>query len=71
MTRLDTELNVYKARYQWTNERLCDVLGIKDTAFRSKRKGKVPFTAKELVKLAQVLGMSIEETYELLPEINH
>lgn len=71
MSAIDTELNVYKARFQWTNEHLCEVLDISDTAFRSKRKGRAPFTARELKRLSELLGKSMDEIYDMLPEINH
>ena len=71
MLQIDTELDVYKRRHSWTNEQLCDVLGIGDTAFRSKRKGRSPFSARELKIVADLLGVSMEEAYEMLPEINH
>lgn len=71
LSRLETELNVYKARYGWTNQRICDVLGIKDTAYRSKRRGFAPFTAKELMLLSEMLNIEPKTLYDMLPPINH
>ena len=46
-------------------------LGITPRAMRSKRCGKVPFTAREVHEIAALLDVSMDEAYGLLPEQSH
>lgn len=71
MSDLDTELRVYKARYKETNQFFCDLLGICEDALIKKRKGIRQFTVREAKILADTLGMTLDELYEILPDINH
>ena len=71
MMTLDRALKVYKATYDWTNDRIMDLLGLGHSAYASRRKGQTEFTARELHILSEMLGKSMEEVYEMLPEINH
>lgn len=75
-TPLDAELGAYKGRYGVNDQYVRDVLGRGDSAlgkdaYIRKRKGTVEFTARELKRLAEMLGMTLDQVYELLPEINH
>ena len=75
-TPLDAELGAYKGRYGVNDQYVRDVLGrggspMGKDAYIRKRKGVVEFTARELKCLADLLGMPIDEAYELLPPINH
>ena len=66
----DTEIRVYKAKYQEGDQYLADALGISRVTFWSKKRGKTAFTAYELFTLADTLGVDPRELYESLPDVN-
>ena len=73
---LDAELGAYKGRYGLSNDFFLDVLGRDDkplgkNPFLAKRRGTQEFTFREVKVLADLLGMTLNEIDEILPEINH
>ena len=76
ISKLDAELGAYKGRYGVNYQYFCDLLGkdgkplYKDSLI-AKRKGTKEFTVREAKVLADILRMSLDELYEILPDINH
>ena len=70
MIDFDTEIRVYKARYQENDQFFADLLGIGRMSFCNKRRGIVPFTAYEVFTLADLLQIDPRELYESLPEVS-
>lgn len=71
LSELEVEIKVYKARYNATTPFFCSLLGICESAFINKVKGRRAFTAFEAFTLAETLGMEPSRLYAILPEINH
>lgn len=67
-TPLDKAIGHYLVDHGGSQQQLADILGISSAAWRKKRAGKTRFYADECYRLAQALGMTMEEVYRLLPE---
>lgn len=68
MIDFDTEIRVYKAKYNESDQFFLDLLGISRKTFWGKRKGIAPFTAYEVFELADALGIDPRELYESMPK---
>jgi len=70
MTDFETEIRVYKARYQATDRFFSDLLGVDPSTFIQKKKGRRAFTPYELFQLSDALQIDPRTLYEMLPEVN-
>ena len=72
VSKFERALRVYKGTYDVNDTFFMDVIGIKSrTTWNRIRHGAVPLTVPQFRKLSDVLGMSMDELYEMLPDINH
>lgn len=68
-TQLEKALEHYKVDSGMTNDDIAEVLGVTRMTLWSKVRGETPINIKQAKVLADMLGITLEEFYELVPNI--
>lgn len=67
-TQLENALEHYKVDSGKTNDEIAEAIGVTRTTLWSKVHGLAPISIKQAKVLADMMGMSLEEFYRIVPE---
>ncbi len=67
-TQLEKALEHFKIDSGMTNDDIADLLGVSRQTLWSKVRGDTPINFKQAKQLADLLGMTLEELYDMVPK---
>ncbi len=68
-TKLGKALEHFKVESGMTNDEIADALGVSRTTLWSKVQGLTPIDIKQAKVLADLMGMTLEDFYILIPQV--
>ena len=68
-TKLATAIEHYKVDTGRTNDEIAEVLGVTRATLWSKVHGYTPINIKQAKVLADMMNMSLEDFYKLVPQV--
>lgn len=69
-TKLQIAVKVYQMETGTTTKHLADAVGITCEAFNNKLSGRNQLKFHEAKALSEILGMTLDELYEIAPKVN-